>query len=511
MASAIPASRSGRGSRVRVFAVAWAVLSLMAGLWAVATPIAAAPDEPDHLIKAAAVAHGQLIGSAGGSRVQVPAYVAFTPAQTCYAFKPLVSAKCSPNPSGDTAKTVTSATSAGLYNPVYYLLVGWPSLLFHDDTGVYAMRLVSAILSSLFLALTVMMVSTWRKRMLGLLGVAVAATPMVFFLSGVVNPNALEATANLAAFVGVLSIVLHPNQHLTRERCLIVFVAAALAVNTRGISPLWVAIALLTPFILVSWSRVRQIARLGAVRLTVLGVGLATGAAMLWTTQSNSLGLAALTPVSPAIAPPLGVPAPAAFMAVFSETVEYGKGLVGVFGWLDTPAPSATLDLWCVFVGGPVLAALILLRGRPLALALTLTGSLILLPPITQALYAPIGGIIWQGRYALALFVCVPVGTAALLGARLRKPSTAVALRLVVLVCFGWFSGQLLAFAFTLKRYTVGGIGAPGATWSRVFAHPLWSPPGGIIWLSVAFVIVFGAGALLLGRLALKPSAYDRS
>ena len=508
-----PVSRAmKKNSRWKIFFIAWAVFSFMAGLWTIATPISAAPDEPAHIIKAASVALGQFVGAAtsNGQRVDVPAYIAFTPAQTCYAFNDTVTANCAPVESGNLGALVSSTTSAGLYNPVYYLLVGWPSLVFHDDAGIYAMRFMSGIIASIFLALAVMMISTWTRRLIPLLGLAVASTPMVLFLNGVVNPNSLEITATLAAFVGVLSIVLHRRDALTTERCVIVLISAAVAVNTRGISPLWVGVALFAPLLLAPWPRVRGIIKIRSVQIMVVGVGLATGAALLWTALSNSLGTGPTTASASTIVTGTGIPPGAAFLKILMGTFQYGQGLVGVFGWLDTPVPDGVFFLWSVFIGLSVLAAVILLTGRPLAFVLIMAALLVVLPPLTQALYAPAGGIIWQGRYVLALYACVMVGAAAVLGLRFPPPSPRIAARLSAVFCVLWSVAQFHAFVTALRRYAVGADG-PGSSWQRMVLDPSWSVPGGNITVIAVFIVVFATGAILLHRLATSGSKSSRA
>ena len=196
----------------RAFLVVWLLLSALCAGWAVATPIGASPDEPAHIVKAASVARGQFIGtpSADGHRVTVPAYVARTQDDTCFAFHQERAAACGLAPLTDPGALTTSYTTAGLYNPVYYLLVGWPTLLLHDTSGIYAMRIVSGIVTALFAALAFALLWGLRRRAIPVLGFAVAVTPMLLFLGGSVNPNGVEATATLAVFVGILAAVLDP-------------------------------------------------------------------------------------------------------------------------------------------------------------------------------------------------------------------------------------------------------------------------------------------------------------
>jgi hypothetical protein len=130
--------------------------------------------------------------------VQVPRYIASTHYETCFAFHSDVSAACSAPMPGDPADIVDAPTSAGLYNPVYYVLVGWPTLLVGDDSGIFMMRALGAVLTSLFLAFTVMIAYGTRRNAIPLAGLAVALPPMLLFLGGSVNPNAVEITGTLA-------------------------------------------------------------------------------------------------------------------------------------------------------------------------------------------------------------------------------------------------------------------------------------------------------------------------
>lgn len=111
---------------LRTFFASWILLSVIAVLWSLATPLAAVPDEPAHVMKAAFVVRGEFIGrlSSFGSYVDLPRYVHWTNLQACYARQPDVSADCIKDVPGNPWTTVLTTTTAGLYNPVYYVLVG---------------------------------------------------------------------------------------------------------------------------------------------------------------------------------------------------------------------------------------------------------------------------------------------------------------------------------------------------------------------------------------------------
>ncbi|GAA3874228.1 hypothetical protein GCM10022381_16310 [Leifsonia kafniensis] len=490
---------SPRPSRIRVFGVSWLLLALLMIGWAVATPLAASPDEPAHMVKAASVARGQLVGepSTQGHVVQVPRYVANTHNLTCFAFHPDTSADCSPAVVGNPAELVDGTTTAGLYNPVYYALVGWPTLLFADASGLYAMRIVSAILCSFFLALTVMLAFSWRVNTLALAGVAIAIPPMLFFLGGSVNPNAVETSATLAVFAAMLAIVTQPSKTLMVERSLIVLVGSAVAANTRGLSPLWVALAIGVPLMLTSAAQLRDLAKSTVVRWTALGTALTTAFAGFWLMVSNSLAAALTSSESSKHVPGTGASALSGFLSTVNDTFRYAQDMIGNFGWLDTPATPGTVFIWTALVGALFCATLIVLRGRDLAVSFTLGALFVLLPALIQGAYITGGGIIWQGRYSLPLFAMLIFGTAALLSERITNDLWPFFPRLSVLVWVAWGIGQLDSFTTSLKRYAVGAQG----TWRELFLSPQWHPPGGVALSLVFFTLVTIACVLCLQRL----------
>lgn len=471
----------------RPFAAAWVVVGLLMSLWALATPIGASPDEPAHLVKAASVVRGEFIGAPGsfGHIVEVPRYVSHSHAQTCYAFDNREEADCATEAPAPTDELVEGSTTAGLYNPLYYLLTGWPSLLAGDSSGIYGMRIASAIVVSGFLALAFGLLWSWRRRVLPVIGLAVATTPMVLFLGGTVNPNALEITATLAAFTGMLTIIRERHLPLAPSAA-IVLAGAAVAGNMRGLSILWLVVALLVPLVLLRGEELLSLLRRRPVQVVIAGAALAFVAAAAWLLGTNSLGAAVDDPITETIAPGVGAPWYYGAWWTFQATLDYLQGAIGIFGWLDTPSPLFVFAVWSTFAGGLLLLACILLRGRALVFAALLVLATIALPPIMQAVYITGGGIIWQGRYILPVLVCAALGVATVLSDVL--PSQGPALRrLAVVVAVLWSAAQLHAFATALRRYAVG----LDASWADLITAAEWTPPGGL-WpslLGFAFVL----------------------
>jgi hypothetical protein len=502
---------SVKPGRWKIFAGAWIALSLLAAAWAISSPISSGPDEPAHFVKAASVVRGQLVGPQGvyGNDVDVPRYVQYTNARTCFVFHPEVAADCATDTPGDPAEIVRGSTTAGYNNPVYYALVGWPSLVFHDEVGLYAMRIVSGILASGILALAFLLVSTWKRPTLPALGLIVAATPMVIYVNGLVNPSSFEITGVLTAFVAMLTIVAQPNDRLLRERAVILVVASVLAMGTRTVSPLWIALAILLPLLLLSW---RQLASLLRRRLVLVSAGIIVVCAVLalaWTPISNRLaadaadGASAPTVIT-TVFPDVGQSPFFGLVKMVVLTFLNGADMIGNFGWMDTPAPVTTLVIWTMLIGAILIVGFAILRGRRALVGALLLMLALAVPAAIQAAFITSGGFIWQGRYGLPIFVMLVVGAAALIGLTLenRPLSAGVTTRLVIAVLVGFLAGQGYAFLKALRRNAIGS----DTSWKHLIVDPQWIPPGGVA-LSVG---LFAIGLLVLAVVVLRIHAADR-
>lgn len=506
-----PAGHTPHGAPrlLRVFLSSWAVLTALIALWAIATPIAASPDEPAHMVKAAAVVRGEFIGpmTPTGNIVHVPRYIAETHFQTCFAFDPAVSADCQQLTSGESSEIVEARTTAGLYNPVYYLVTGAPTLLFDDDSGIYAMRFLSGALTALFLAMAISMITQWRVARSVLLAFAVSVTPMLLFLGASVNPNAVEAAAIATVFVGVLSFVtrsIKPRQYAAAAT--MVGLAGAMAVNARGLSPVWLFIAVVVPCLWVPWADVVRALKLREVLGAIATVALGTAFAVAWLLGSNSLTAAVTDP--DAVSPYAGVGESwfSGFITVIEKTFEYGRGLVGLFGWLDTPSPPSAIFLWSALVGGFLLVGLVTSRGKALVSLLAILLATVLAPALIQAFYVTDGGYIWQGRYTLPLFLCLMIALGATAAPLFAKLSLSQSKRLVWMVTVAVAASQFYTFAIVLRRYVVG----EPTDWITFFTASEWAPPGGKIAILAGYAVLAAGTAFLLGRTLLAlPAEYD--
>lgn len=453
----------------------WVALALISIGWAVATPLGGSPDEPAHIIKAASVVRGQFLGDrtdkAAATSVEVPAGIASAHSWPCYAFDPAIEASCLQGvPDGSASATAT--TTAGLYNPTYYALVGWPSLL-TDDTSrsVLAMRVVSALLVSLLLAIAFEAMVRFRPPLVAGFAFLAAATPMCFFLAGAVNPNALEVAAGAALTASLLLVVRRSDQIRIRLWLAAIVGSGLLLAQARGISPLWMALIAVAVLLSSPPQTLRALLRRWDVVVTVAILALGVLAATLWSLSTGTLASMGVFPGAGKV-----TPFTAFVTMLFDRSVD--AGLVGVFGWLDTPAPALAYAWWAFLGVGIWVVAAVTGRGRSLAGFLVGLAGFFLIPPIAQALSVQSAGYIWQGRYSLVGYVvAVILAGAAVRQRTLEGLGLAISPRRTILVV-----GAVTVFAHfftyiaTVKRYAVGLDG----TWSEFARAPQWAPPLGL-------------------------------
>lgn len=505
----------------RVFLAAFAVFFTLSACWSLATPMFASPDETSHLVKAAATVRGEFGGKHGfveqmmfqGPSEQptrsyrVPAAYA-APVFPCFAFSAQTTPKCekhhAEHPPSRTG-SLTMYTTAGHYNPTYYLLVGWPSLVAKGVHGMYLLRLASALLNSLLLAGAVALAAAWRRPGFLLAGLLTAATPMVLFLNGMVNPNSLEVSSAVLAWVAALSLTLQPDPALRRRRVVTLVGAGALLVNVRPLGYEWLA-AILGTALFVAAGRGAVTAVLRS-RTTWYAAGAASPALLfgLWWTLRN--GDDAKVPYVKGNAL-----VPAAHSTLNGMQWDL-QSMIGVFGWLDTPSPMVVYDLW---IGVALLLTLVAAacgRWRQVLAVLALGVGIVAIPVVAQGFEARHVGLIWQGRYLLAFAAGLPILAGAVLAARAAEAGSSAEAgeaagaglpswldrRVVLTVGTVLAFADLAAFFRSLRRYLTGLDGR--LLWSKT----MWEPPGHWELWAAVYVLALAASIALCAALAGPP------
>lgn len=490
-----------RPSPLRVLLVAWLLFGCIGSLWTFASPLMSIPDEPAHAIKAAAVARGQFSGNTTGKQgeqltVSVPGYIADLHDYKCFAHKSDVTPACAQPIDATDRGWRAATTSAGNYNPVYYGIVGLGSRGLSGEAAIYAMRLISTWLVAFFLAAIFCAASSLRRFHRPVIAASVALTPAVFFLTGSINPSALEIASTAALFMSLCAILEQSAGKVPISRLLLVTLtlSGALLAHTRPLSLLWLAIAALSAVICFRLNTFLQTLKIRGFQLALAGIALSSLFALWWVSSAKSFE--SLLTGAP-------IPSDVAAVAMLDKTVFFMVEYVGVLGWIDTLPPPAALYTWVLGFGAMLILAYTArpVRGRWAMALLTLT--VIIVPLALQAATSEQLGWIWQGRYTLAMVVTLILAA----GVATRFRQYRVTPWTKSLVRWGLVLGILAhtyVFLEGLRRYTIG-IQAH-VNWTEMF-EPLWQPPGGWQLLTLAYIAVLAAGGVFVYRLlAIKPA-----
>lgn len=490
-------TRAGIGFFLPVFGL----ISALVTIWILATPLMAYPDEPAHTVKAAAVARGQFFPAPGesyghGIHVQVPSYIANVQSQMCFAFLKDKTADCAPEMPLDDNYTTIGVTSAGLYNPFYYWLVGLPSLAMSGAPAIFAMRIVSGLMSAAFYAAGFTALSRLRHPKWPIIGASVATTPMVLFLASGINPNSLEVAASMAAFCGLVSVLENSKQlHRARPGILTVGLSAATLANTRNVSLLWLLCGAIVACLFFKWSDIVAIFRnrlvLVVTALTALGVVLGIGWNFLMLRAPASAGEApaGISNVTGEVRPYN------AFLTMMDRSFDFISQYIGVAGWLDAPMPQGVIIFWNMILIGLLLLVFLVRPYRLQTGFWVAVAMLAVVPAVVQAALVNTSGFIWQGRYSLPLFAIAAISAGLALRFRhfSRTPTSRKICRIVLLAAC---VAHVYGFLNVLRRYVVGL--QDFGNWQTMFTVPSWQPPLSweVLTLLFSITLIFSASRL---------------
>jgi hypothetical protein len=467
------------------FAWVFMAVGLCIGAWSLSTPLGAAPDEPEHLIQAAALVRGQfdgprvpvhygqlLMGNMG--TVRVPAWVTdIADPEGLSLDSPIcpTTSSCHLGPPLDSSSThlITSATQFSNYPPLYYLIVGGPTLIATGTGALYGVRILGVLLDSLLIALGLYLLARYHRRSV-LIGALLALTPSVLFFGSVVNSSGMEIAAGFAAWCAGLCIV--AAEEVTRSLVLLTSLSFVALVLCRPTSWVDALVILGVLGVLGGWKRCRDlVSTLRTLWATLIVAIAVAGCFLLIVGTPSLLGIKQRTPLS--------------LVGSTWLTLRLMGGqlrqTIGVFGWLDLDAPAWVIALWIVAI--VVLVAYALAVSRRARRALPLVAAAIFFYPfLFETPQMNTVGPYWQGRYWLPLAVGLPLVAAAVLPPLRRSWLVVLGTLLAV--------AQLGAFVSTLDTYN-GHPVKPGSV-------ALWSPPGGAP-LTIALFVV---GQVLLVGLA---------
>ena len=394
--------------------LALALLALQAA-WVLTVPPFRGIDEFDHVYRAAAVAHGQVMPSerpvtdGRGDYVEVPSTLVTAATAVCesYLYTGPDNCRAARELSGG---YVEVASAAARYHPAFYWLVGTASSAFEGAPRVYAMRVAGALLCAVLVACAAYALGLGSRSRWPLLGLGVAATPVFVYSTSLGAPNGIEMCAGLALWCAVIGL---GGTRLTRrdERWLLLLAAAAgsVLVTTRLLGPVWFVAVVVAAAPLLGRERLRSL--LARHRRTcaasVAAVAAAAGAAAWWTVVARPNSLSGGD-----ARPHLDLPDPV--RTSLGDVPLWVLQSVAAFPTRSEPAPSVVYAAGLAALG---LVGVMVVRRVPARWRWWLAGTTALWVgmqlAVALATYQHLGPA-WQGRYALPFAIGIPVAACAL-------------------------------------------------------------------------------------------------
>jgi hypothetical protein len=485
---------------IRVPALVVAAFLLLGSAWLVGNPPGAAPDEPAHYLKALAAGRGELylgrrppppadVESLSPARrwlatnyrlVRVPAGLDPTPLG-CNAFRFEVSAACLDAPRSDGVQE--AGTSVGPYQPFTYVL---PGLLmrFASEPGTATRlgRLGFWFVSAVLLGLAVFLVWSPADGGWSLVGLVVATTPMVVFMTSVLSANGLEIAAGLCFGAALLRLG-RPLPPPGWAWAAAGGSGVALALS-RVTGVVWLGLIAVAVATLVGRSEARAAVRRGGRRAlaAAVAVGSAVVATVAWEVAVQPRPRRGLGAAVRGLPEELG------------ELPDTYRQVIGFFGWLDAPLPREAFWAWTGLLLALLLLALVVgSRRQRLVVGGLVVGSVVTTVALATA-NRPTGFPI-QGRYVLPFLTVVPLVAGEIVRAnRERLPEVVRQLAVPSFVAVA-AAAQAGAWYFNGRRQAVG---TDGPRW--FIGREEWSPPlGWVPWMVVTLV----AAALLVAAAVL--------
>jgi Predicted membrane protein (DUF2142) len=477
----------------RVWWSSFLIVTILAGLWGLANPPFSGPDEHVHVIRAHAIDHGELTGDEPSQRVveklreagetkrmlvvRAPEIYQAATATLCFPFRPEVTASCL-SFSGST-RNIDIPIYTARHPPAYYATVGVVSWFHRAGSGtVYLMRFIGAMITGAFVATAITALRRSAAPRLVAAALLLAFTPMVLFVSGIVNPSAPELAASLAFWVTGLVLVTGSHDGVDRRLVTAAGISGCVLALSRQLGPLWLGLIALTLLGMTNRRRLVDLARSNWARLWGGLIAVSALGQIAW--------VAIVKPLEVTPGPQQrDLDTPEILRTTFGASLGRVREMIGTFGWLDTPSPALTWVPWIAAVGFVFFLAVMWGRRRDVALLIGLLAATIVVPVLIESTqFETQGSPIWQGRYTLPIAFGIPLLAAFVLastdwGRRLPTTRLLQAIGIVAVV------GHVLAFAQNLRRYTVGYDG-PVQFWK----DPGWSPPVSPLLLTIGYVFV---------------------
>jgi hypothetical protein len=450
-------NRLGGDSRSLLWLSATTGFAIIGCTWAFSIARYGGPDEPAHVIRAAAVARGDLLGKPvagmeeGYRQVTVSTGLA-SGDPACFRHDETITAACTvaAPPTAD----IAVATSAGTAPPWYYAIVGTFAGALSDGDGALAYRMVTVVMCAAVLGYAL----ARSRRYAGGGWMLVAFTPSAWFLIGVVGTSGIEIALITLAVVEAVARF-HSSAAGDSLARVLVPLSICLLLRPAALIDVAVVALVLAPTLPRPLTKRR-------VAVIVTPLVIAGAVAVAWSRWTGLVVKDRRTADSSSLETTIdrslrGIP----------TTIHQA---IGALGWNEFYAPVLAQVVWIAALAFAVYWTVFRSTDRWWHARWVVAG--LLLPTLVEALLHRRIGAIWQGRYS------IPFAMAGVLyAARGRAPARRVMRGLVIAAAFA----EVLTLWHTLRRYMVGLDGS--YTLRNVAWHPLMNP-----WL----LIVINAAAM---------------
>lgn len=464
---------SRRGKQFVVLIVT--ATALLQALWISVVPPFRGSDEFDHAYRAAAVAGGQWRATQApedgrGLLVVAPKALVEAAHEQCASLSYTGPDNCSPAKDLGEGRVLV-ASGAANYNPVYYWVVGTIAAPFSGAAMLYAMRVASALLCLLFIALAAWSISVRRAPTWSGAGVLVAITPVMLYSTAITAPNGLEMAAALALWASLLGVagplrVGDSAPVRTERRLIAIAIVAGMTLATlRMLGPFFIVCIVLT----VSAFRPAIIGRLFVVHTRLFAGGFllvlgSVAAATYWILSTGSMNAG---------------PDPQGGEWRASRLVLWPLQMIAAFPYRDQPGPLVVYPVVVLAFGGLVIAGLMRGSRRDRTVLLLMMAVALGIPILITLLTYSGRGAMWQGRYGLPyalgiVLVASSVLDRALAVSRWRKGLTVL----------GGFAFAAVAAA-SLRKVLNSELARPASA-----GDPGWHPPAAVLVAAVAMLAV---------------------
>ncbi len=428
-------------SRSLVWMSALTAFAIIGCTWAFAIARYGGPDEPAHIIRAAAVADGDLLGQPvsglepGYRKVSVPAALA-SGDPACYRHDGSVTAACAVAASHGGAVVV--ATSAGTAPPWYYAVVGAVARGLSNGKGVLAYRMATVLLGAAVFGYAL----ARSNRFGGSAWMFVALTPSAWFLMGVVGTTGIEIALVTLALVEAVARF-HSRAGPASLARITVPLAICLLLRPAAVIDIAVVALVVAP----TFPRTKR-----SVAVLACPFALVAIASLAWNQWAGFVFSNRSTADSDSLVSALG-----RSLGDIPTTVHQA---VGALGWNEFHAPLIAQVVWAATLA---FAAYWVFTHSPRRWwHVYWAAAALLLPTMVEVVIHGRIGPVWQGRYSIAFAIggVLYAGTCAM-------PRRAVMRRFVIATA----CAEVLTLWHTLRRYMVGLDG------STTLQDPSWRPP----------------------------------